>query len=332
MANRRMFSLDVVNTDKFMEMPLTAQALYFHLGMRADDDGFIASPRQIMKAVECKQDDMKILISKGYVIPFESGIVVIRHWKQHNYIQSDRYRKTKFLEERSHLELVENVYITDTERIQNGSNVEPQYRLSKDIVRVRVRDRDSIELGDTVCTEPEESVSMPPVISLILNDKSLHDIFQSDIDGWKELYPAVDILQELRKMKGWLDSNPAKRKTKRGIKRFINGWLAREQDRNGSKGGKEGIESFVSGKSDEELESEISEIAQSHISREAMERYHDKTQELICLCCPYDEFSQEHIEYMRREWGREPVRKEDTLIAPAEDSYSYWDIRLNEDN
>ena len=98
-ANRRMFSLDVVNTDRFMEMPLTAQALYFHLGMRADDDGFIASPRQIMKAVECKQDDMKILVSKGYVIPFESGIVVIRHWKQHNYIQSDRYRKTKFLEE-----------------------------------------------------------------------------------------------------------------------------------------------------------------------------------------------------------------------------------------
>jgi len=229
-ANRRMFSLDVVNKDRFMEMPLTAQALYFHLGMRADDDGFIASPRQIMKAVECKQDDMKILISKGYVIPFESGIVVIRHWKQHNYIQSDRYRKTKFLEERNHLELAENVYITDTERIQNGSNVEPQYRLSKDIVRVRVRDRDSIELGDTVCTEPEESVSMPPVISLILNDKSFHDIFQSDIDGWKELYPAVDVLQELRKMKGWLDSNPTKRKTRKGIKRFINGWLAREQD------------------------------------------------------------------------------------------------------
>ena len=257
MANRRMFSLDVVNTDKFMEMPLTAQALYFHLGMRADDDGFIASPRQIMKAVECKQDDMKILISKGYVIPFESGIVVIRHWKQHNYIQSDRYRKTKFLEERSHLELVENVYITDTERIQNGSNVEPQYRLSKDIVRVRVRDRDSIELGDTVCTEPEESVSMPPVISLILNDKSLHDIFQSDIDGWKELYPAVDILQELRKMKGWLDSNPTKRKAQRGIKRFINGWLAREQDRNVVKGGRNGLEYFISENTVEEPEEEL---------------------------------------------------------------------------
>lgn len=252
-ANRRMFSLDVVNTDRFMEMPLTAQALYFHLGMRADDDGFIASPRQIMKAVECKQDDMKILISKGYVIPFESGIVVIRHWKQHNYIQSDRYRKTKFLEEKSHLELVENVYVADTECIQDSSNMDTQDRIGK----VRVRDRDSIELGDTVCTEPEESVSMPPVISLILNDKSLHDIFQSDIDGWKELYPAVDILQELRKMKGWLDSNPAKRKTQRGIKRFINGWLAREQDRNVVKGSRNGLEYFISENTVEEPEEEL---------------------------------------------------------------------------
>lgn len=252
-ANRRMFSLDVVNTDRFMEMPLTAQALYFHLGMRADDDGFIASPRQIMKAVECKQDDMKILISKGYVIPFESGIVVIRHWKQHNYIQSDRYRKTKFLEEKSHLELVENVYVADTECIQDSSNMDTQDRIGK----VRVRDRDSIELGDTVCTEPEESVSMPPVISLLLNDKSLHDIFQSDIDGWKELYPAVDILQELRKMKGWLDSNPAKRKTQRGIKRFINGWLAREQDRNVVKGGRNGLEYFISENTVEEPEEEL---------------------------------------------------------------------------
>lgn len=202
--------------------------------------------------------------------------------------------------------------------------------MDKDMDMERDMERD-MDIS-SICTEPEESVSMPPVISLILNDKSLHDIFQSDIDGWKELYPAVDILQELRKMKGWLDSNPTKRKTQRGIKRFINGWLAREQDRNGVKGGKEGLESFVSGKSDEELESEISGIAHSHISREAMERYHDKIQELICLCCPYEEFSQEHIEYMHREWGREPVRKEDTLIVPTEDSYSYWDNRLNEDN
>ena len=328
MANRRMFSLDVVNTDKFMEMPLTAQALYFHLGMRADDDGFIASPRQIMKAVECKNDDMKILISKGYVIPFESGIVVIRHWKQHNYIQADRYRKTKFLEERSHLELVENVYITHTEGIQDCSNMDTQDSIGK----VRVRDRVSIELGNTVCKEPEESVSMPPVITLPLNDKSLFGIYQSDIDGWKELYPAVDILQELRKMKGWLDSNPAKRKTRRGIKRFINGWLAREQDRSGVRGDRNGLNEFISGKSDEELEEEISGIAHSRISEEALKRYHDKIHELICLCCPFEIFTQGQIDYMRKEWGMEPVKKGDTFIPPCTENFSYWDMKLHEDD
>ena len=137
MATRRMFSLDVVNTDLFLDMPVSAQCLYFHLGMRADDDGFIASPKQIMRMATCTQDDMKILVSKGFVIPFESGIVVIRHWKQHNYIQSDRYRKTKYTEEKDRLELKDNVYVLDTERIQSSSKVDTQYRLSKDIVRDR---------------------------------------------------------------------------------------------------------------------------------------------------------------------------------------------------
>ena len=87
---------------------------------------------------------------------------------------------------------------------------------------------------ENICAEPEPPHA-PPVISLTLNDKSLHDIFQSDIDAWAELYPAVDIMQELRKMKGWIDSNPTKRKTKRGIGRFINSWLARTQDSGGSR-------------------------------------------------------------------------------------------------
>ena len=137
MATRRMFSLDVVNTDLFLDMPVSAQCLYFHLGMRADDDGFIASPKQIMRMATCTQDDMKILVSKGFVIPFESGIVVIRHWKQHNYIQSDRYRKTKYTEEKDRLELKDNVYVLDTERIQSSYKADTQYRLSKDIVRDR---------------------------------------------------------------------------------------------------------------------------------------------------------------------------------------------------
>lgn len=93
MANRRMFSRDVVETDRFLGMPLTSQALYFHLGMEADDAGCVPSPRKVQRAVGCTEGDLKHLASCGYIIPFESGIIVIAHWKQSNYVQSDRYKK-----------------------------------------------------------------------------------------------------------------------------------------------------------------------------------------------------------------------------------------------
>lgn len=251
MANRRMFSLDVVNTDKFMDMPISAQCLYFHMGMRADDDGFVSTPRQVIKSVSCSNDDLKILVSKGYVIPFETGVIVIRHWKQHNYIQSDRYRKTRYTEERSHLELIENVYRLDTECIQPVSSMDTQYRLSKDIVRL---DKDNITIQDIISTELQDNslqnsksrtldndVEAQPEpksgILLPLNDKSLYDVPEGKISMWEETYPAVDVKQELRKMAAWLDSNPTKRKTRRGIERFINNWLSRQQDRGGSSTG-----------------------------------------------------------------------------------------------
>lgn len=199
MANRRMFSLDVINTDKFLDMPVTAQCLYFHLGMRADDDGFVSNPKQIIRLAACTQGDIKVLIENGFIIPFESGIIVIRHWKQHNYIQSDRYRKTKYKEELSHLELRENVYRLDTETSQSGYEVEAQYRLSKDIVRDR--DRVSIELGDTVCPEPDKPISEPSGILLPLNDNSFYDVPQDKINLWVQAYQAVDVMQELQKMR-----------------------------------------------------------------------------------------------------------------------------------
>lgn len=171
MANRRMFSLDVVNTDNFLDMPASAQCLYFHLGMRADDDGFIASPKQIMRMTNACQDDMKVLISKGFVILFDSGIVVIRHWKQHNYIQSDRYRKTKYAKEASHLMLKENVYFMDTEQVQTVPEVETQYRLSKDIVRVRDRVRDKIDYQLIADMYNDTCVSFPRLTKLSENRK-----------------------------------------------------------------------------------------------------------------------------------------------------------------
>ena len=103
MAKRRMFSLDIIDTDSFLDMPASTQNLYFHLGMRADDDGFVASPRKITSCVNCSPDDYKLLVAKGYVIHFESGICAIRDWQINNHIRSDRYTPTIHTAEKKQL-------------------------------------------------------------------------------------------------------------------------------------------------------------------------------------------------------------------------------------
>ena len=108
MAERRMFAKTVIDSDAFLDMPLSTQALYFHLSMRADDDGFINNPKKIQRMVGCGDDDLKLLIAKSFIIPFESGIVVIKHWKIHNYIRSDRYKPTVYAEEKAILQEKEN--------------------------------------------------------------------------------------------------------------------------------------------------------------------------------------------------------------------------------
>lgn len=108
MAERRMFANSVIDSDAFLDMPLSAQALYFHLGMKADDDGFVGGPKKIQRMVAASEDDLRLLILKGFVIPFETGVCVITHWKLHNYIQKDRYRPTIYNVERDQLELAAN--------------------------------------------------------------------------------------------------------------------------------------------------------------------------------------------------------------------------------
>lgn len=97
MARKRMFSLDICNTDKFLEMPSSTQALYFHLGLRADDDGFVANPNGIIKLVGSSIDDIKILMAKELIIPMgSSGVFVISHWKVNNTIRADRYTPSPY--------------------------------------------------------------------------------------------------------------------------------------------------------------------------------------------------------------------------------------------
>lgn len=133
MAERRMFAKTIIDSDAFLDMPLSTQCLYFHLSMRADDDGFINNPKKVQRMIGASDDDLKVLTAKRFIIPFETGIVVIKHWKIHNYIQKDRYKPTVYQEELSQLSLKDNnAYTLDTGCIHDGYILETQ---------------DSIELG-----------------------------------------------------------------------------------------------------------------------------------------------------------------------------------------
>ena len=108
MAERRMFAKKITESDAFLDMPSNTQMLYFHLSMNADDDGFVNNPKKIQRMCGASDDDFKLLIAKSFVILFESGIIVIKHWKMHNYIQSDRYRPTDYGDEKSMLGIKKN--------------------------------------------------------------------------------------------------------------------------------------------------------------------------------------------------------------------------------
>ena len=127
MAERRMFAKKITESDAFLDMPGSTQMLYFHLSMNADDDGFVNNPKKIQRMCGASDDDFKLLLAKSFVLLFESGVIVIKHWKMHNYIQTDRYRPTDYVEEKSMLGLKKNKAYTldvnkmDTKCIQDVS-------------------------------------------------------------------------------------------------------------------------------------------------------------------------------------------------------------------
>ena len=136
MAQRRMFSPDIVSSEEFLDMPVSSRELYFQLGMNADDDGFI-QPKIIMRIIRATDDDLKVLLSKRFLLRFQSGVVVIKHWLIHNMIRQDRYKPTRFQDEKKTLQIKENKAYTDkksllaTNGLQNGNQMAPQVRLGK---------------------------------------------------------------------------------------------------------------------------------------------------------------------------------------------------------
>jgi DnaD/phage-associated family protein len=133
MAERRMFAKIITESDAFLDMPLSTQSLYFHFGMSADDDGFINNPKKIQRMIGAADDDFKLLIAKRFVIPFASGVIVVKHWKINNYIQKDRYKETTYQEEKKLLTIKENnaYKLVYPECIQDVSKLDAQVSIGK---------------------------------------------------------------------------------------------------------------------------------------------------------------------------------------------------------
>ena len=147
MANKRMFTLTVVNTDAFLEMPCSTQALYFHLCMRADDDGFVASPKIITRTVGASEDDLKLLVAKRFVLVFEDGVIVIKHWRMHNTLSVGRYKETAYLEHKALLKLKpNNAYsLNEGEPLEDSRLVELGKRQVKRIDEQKTNKRRTID-------------------------------------------------------------------------------------------------------------------------------------------------------------------------------------------
>lgn len=226
MAEKRMFSKTIIDSDTFLEMPLSTQALYFHLSMRADDDGFLNNARKVQRIIGASEDDLKLLILKRFIIAFNDGIIVIKHWRMNNYLRKDRYTPTIYQEEFAMLEIKDNGAYTlpATTGIPDDNRCVTQISIDK-------VSKDKISIDNTICPEPELAQDRKIVITLTLNDNSEYEIYGNQVDEWSEAFPAVDVMQELKKMKSWLTCNPRKRKSRRGTPRFVNNWLSTTQEK-----------------------------------------------------------------------------------------------------
>lgn len=172
MAEKRMFTQKIIDSDAFLDMPLSTQALYFHLNMRADDDGFVNNPKRIQRTVGASDDDLKLLCAKRFVIGFETGVIVIKHWRMHNTLRKDRYNPTQYQEELAQLEVKGNNAYTErlpevpvipelpvaTTWQPNGNHLATQYREDKNSIDKISRDKGN--------SDSDESVSCQQIVDL----------------------------------------------------------------------------------------------------------------------------------------------------------------------
>lgn len=194
MAERRMFTKKIIDSDAFLDMPLSAQALYFHLNMRADDDGFVNGPRKIQRMVGASNDDMNLLIAKRFILTFESGVIVIKHWRMHNLLRKDRYTPTQYQEEYRRLETKENGAYTEalaTNWQPNGNQVAPQVSIGKVSI-----------VEDSLKEEEKTKRFTPPSVEEV-NSYILEKGYDVDAEAFVNFYESKGWFVGKNKMKSW---------------------------------------------------------------------------------------------------------------------------------
>ena len=139
-AEKRMFTKKITDSDAFLDMPMSTQCLYFHLNMNADDDGFVNNPKKIQRMIGASDDDVRILLSKSFILCFDNGVIVIKHWRMHNTLRKDRYKATTYQEEFNTLGLKENGTYTWQ---PNGNQVATQYRLEENSLDKDSKDKNN---------------------------------------------------------------------------------------------------------------------------------------------------------------------------------------------
>jgi hypothetical protein len=210
MAEKRMFTQKIIDSDPFLDMPLSTQALYFHLNMRADDDGFINNPNKIKRTIGATDDDLKLLIAKRFLICFENGVIVIKHWRMHNTLRKDRYNPTTYQEELAMLEIKDNKSYTEkgfgnqmaTKWQPSGNQVATQYSIDKYSI-----DKDSVYIP-TSEPDPEPKKDSKPskhkygeYSHVLLTDAEVDKLINEY--GQNIADKAIEYLDEAIEMKGY---------------------------------------------------------------------------------------------------------------------------------
>ena len=222
MAERRMMAKSIIKSDQFLEMPMSSQLLYFHLLSDADDDGFINAPKSIMRVIGAKEDDMRVLQAKGYTIPFDSGVIIIKHWRIHNSLRKDRYnpnpqleneRKQLVINDRKEYELATNWQPTGNQLETNGCHSIGKDSIGKDSIG-----KDSIYSVECDISHYKNTHFKPPTVEEV---KEYCIERQNNIDA--------EYFVDFQEARGWVLSNGKKMKN---WKATIRTWERNNYNRN----------------------------------------------------------------------------------------------------